>query len=670
MLFSEVPRKYWVYFKDKGPDAPSSGILSKISPNYKKALDYIHPRALSRRAKVLSSESLLDAEDLPLYKPYINRIEKMGGILQQQSRWINAASFNLTDTQIKLMLGFSFVKKITPVVISHSVNKEFSNVQTTTAAKSGLLDYGNSATQVQMINAHKVHQMGITGKGVLLGMLDSGFRWRDHEALQTRKVIAEYDFIQRDTITSDQPGDVANQEDHGTRTMSTLGGYKPGKLIGPAFDVSFILGKTESLLGGNVLDYHWEEDNWAAGIEWMENYGVDAVNSSVGYNTFVDDVNYTWANGDFDGQTSVTAKAASRAAQLGVVVCTTMGNEGNGDGAVGRMVTPADADIIISVGAVTFSRRLASFSSTGPTNDGRIKPDVVAPGSLVYAASPPGPDTYSNNQGTSFSTPLTAGVAALVLSARPELTPIQVRDAIRNTADTIDSYRFTNRPNNFTGWGLVNAFNAVLSFGTIFSNSPVVTVIDTLSSVAINVFSKYGINPNKVVLHYAVGDEKSFSPLAMTLDSSMFFATSGRYKATIPVQARGTIVSFYIDAQDSSNISYQSPAEVVHTLWQLKYGIPDIGSIPEIPTSFALYQNYPNPFNPSTVITYKLPVDQHVSIKIYNALGEEVQVLVNEFQNAGYKSVRFFGENLPSGVYFYRLVTPTFIDTKKMLIIR
>jgi len=121
-----------------------------------------------------------------------------------------------------------------------------------------------------------------------------------------------------------------------------------------------------------------------------------------------------------------------------------MGNEWNGDGIVGTMTTPADADSVISVGAVNFDGRLAIFSSTGPTNDGRIKPDVVAPGVNIYHARVPGPDTYGYSQGTSLATPLTAGAAALLLSVRPELTPVEVRDALRSTAAPIDTA--THRP--------------------------------------------------------------------------------------------------------------------------------------------------------------------------------------------------------------------------------
>jgi len=354
-------------------------------------------------------------------------------------------------------------------------------------------------------------------------------------------------------------------------------------------------------------------------------------------------------------------------------VCDAMGNEGNGDGSIGTMLTPADADSIISVGAVNYSKLLAGFSSTGPTNDARTKPDIVSPGVSVYCALTP--NSYWSVNGTSLATPLAAGAAALMLSARPELTPIQVRDALRATAEPlIDTVRFPASPNNFTGWGLVNAFTAALSFGPVFANAPAVSVFDTTSVVAINVVSKFGLNPASVNIHYAIGASSSYDSIPMSLDSTMFFQGSGRYKIALPYETLGTIVKFYITASDSASQAYQSPAAVLGTVWQLAYGTTDVRSFVLVPKKFDLMQNYPNPFNPTTKITFDLPQREHVNIIVYNVLGEKVATLLDEIVEAGTATTRapvvFAAANLPSGVYFYRIVTPSFIATKKMLLLR
>ncbi|MBI3766854.1 MAG: S8 family peptidase [Ignavibacteriales bacterium] len=668
-LRSQSSNKYWVYFTDKGAALPTNRALARNSSAYQIALRDVNPRALARRAKVLPQDALLDVDDLPVYEPYLVHVQKVGGTLVHRSRWLNAVSFRLTPDQVAVVSKFLFVKSVKPVMVFRGrtegghVDEQHSSLQKVTS-----FDYGQSATQVQVINIAQLHDAGITGHDVLVGMLDTGFRWREHEALQTRHVIAEHDFIFNDETTANQVGDASGQDFHGTLTMSVVGGYQPGKLIGPAFNADFILGKTEYVPSETRI----EEDNWAAAIEWMEGYGVDVASSSLGYNTFdPPDSGYTWAHGDFDGKTSVTAKAAARAARLGVVVCDAMGNEGNGDGIIGTMLTPADADSIVSVGAVNFSKQLASFSSTGPTNDNRTKPDVVAPGVSVYGAFTPGPNTYGAVSGTSLATPLTAGSAALLLSARPELTPIQARDALRNTAEPItNDPRFPASPNNFTGWGLVNAFQAALSFGPIFSNRPTVSSSFFTTVVSIDVISNFGIDPDSVILWYATGSESSFSSIQMTFDSTMFYPTSGRYKTTIPPFSIGTLVRFYVTARDSGYHSYRSPAPITDKVWQLNYGITGIGESPLLPTGFTLRQNYPNPFNPRTVITYDLPHRDHVTLSIYNVLGEIVSILVNEMQDAGSYAIGWDGSNLPSGVYIYRLSTLSFVASHKMVLIR
>jgi serine protease AprX len=676
VLNAQPPKKYWVYFADKGPSSPASGVLAKQSQKYLEALSEIKPRALERRAKVRPVDALVDAADLPLYRPYVDQIIHMGGALQQQSRWLNAATYLLSPDQVAAVGSLPYVLELSPVATIHRRQLERQEMAQSipSFSKTASLDYGPSLQQNQMVDSPPLHTIGITGHGVLVGMLDTGFRWRLHESLQSRHVITEYDFIQHDTITANQTCtdapyrcDRSDQDQHGTLTMSTLGGFMPGQLIGPAFDVDFILGKTEYV---QVDDSIWEEDNWASGLEWMEGFGVDVVSSSLGYNTFFDTSNYTWAHGDFNGRTTVSARAAVRAAELGVLVCNAMGNQNNGDGVTGTMLTPADADSIVSVGAVDFSGLLTGFSSTGPTNDARTKPEVVAPGSGVHCALAGGVNAYWNVSGTSLATPLAAGAAALILSARPELTAMGVRDALRNTADSTDISRHPTIPNNFTGWGLVDAFKAALSFGPIFSNQPAATIESGSSIVRTIIVSKFGIMSDSVVLHYAVSPDTVYAGIPMTLDTSMFYPTSGRYSVTLPGQEHNALVNFYIDARDSGSNTYQSPAAVTGNVWQLNYGVTGVKNSPYVPPSFMLSQNYPNPFNPSTVIQYSLAKTQHVSLRVFNVLGQEVKILVDEQQVPGLKTVKFDAGNLPSGVYFYLLRTPSFAATKKMILIR
>jgi subtilisin family serine protease len=200
-----------------------------------------------------------------------------------------------------------------------------------------------------------------------------------------------------------------------------------------------MLGKTE--IGNEEIQI--EEDHWVAGVEWAERNGADIVSSSLGYIDW-----YTWE--DMDGETAVTTRHADMAVQRGVLVVNSAGNEGRYQ-APNTLIAPADGKFVLAIGAVDLNNSRVAFSSYGPTFDGRIKPDLAALGTGVRIASPSSATAFSSASGTSFSCPLVAGVAALLLSADPGLDPFQLTRALRSTASQAGS------PDNLLGWGIVNA---------------------------------------------------------------------------------------------------------------------------------------------------------------------------------------------------------------------
>ena len=305
--------------------------------------------------------------------------------------------------------------------------------------------YGGAYRQVGMMGVPELHAAGLTGSGVIVCLLDIGFR-KTHEAFRTAHVIAERDFVMKDGDVQRNPANPLDYSDaHGTACWSLLGGYRPGTLVGPAFGADFILGRTEDERSETPV----EEDYWAAGIEWAEGLGADVVSSSLGYIDW-----YRFA--DMDGRTAVTTKAANRATALGVVVVNAAGNERAK--AWGHIIAPADGLDVIAVGAVDAMGRISTFSSPGPTADGRIKPEVCAMGVKNFVALSgltSGDGSYSMGNGTSYATPLTAGVVALLLEAHPNWTVAQVREALMSTAANAAT------PDNDYGWGLVNAPAAV-----------------------------------------------------------------------------------------------------------------------------------------------------------------------------------------------------------------
>jgi serine protease AprX len=374
--------KYWIYFRDKAASVHS---LLKTQDVTAVALSNgLSGRALARRAKVLSVNKLFTDEDLPVSDDYMRQLRERGISIENRSRWFNAVTAYLSPDQLTAVQRLSFVDKAEPVRTFKRKDLPLSEsllLKYTSPSIDSLHSYGPSYNQLKQINVIDVHNLRITGRGILVGMLDTGFRWRTHEAMKNMQVINEYDFIQKDNVTANESGknpvDNTNQDAHGTLTMSVAGGYKEGVLVSPAFGASFILAKTEYV----PTETNVEEDNWVAGIEWEESYGVDVVSSSLSYNEFdAGQKSYTYQ--DMNGRTATTTKAAVLAMRRGVVVVSANGNEGLSSWHY--LTSPADADSIISVGAVNEAGKIAGFSSVGPTSDSRIKPDVVAQGVSTF----------------------------------------------------------------------------------------------------------------------------------------------------------------------------------------------------------------------------------------------------------------------------------------------
>jgi PKD repeat protein len=430
--------KIWVFFNDKAVfdarDFEQASAAVKISD---------HTR--ERREKMGLTNIVF--ADLPVNRDYINRIIGLGGELRRTSRWLNAASFEASYSILNEIAALSFVHRIQPVVGYKSV-REIVPDNAPPAPKFSLeeadvLDYGYSWTQMYMINAHELHVMGYSGESVVVAMLDAGYR-KSHQAFALAtgegRLLGEYDFIFDDNETQNEPEDHPDQHNHGTYCWSTLGGYSPGQLIGPAYGASFLLAKTEDIRSETPV----EEDNWVAALEWADSLGADVISASLSYGDW-----YTYE--DLDGNTAVTTLAANTAASLGIVICNSMGNEGP---APGTLRAPSDAFNILACGAVNAAGTIVFSSSRGPSADGRIKPEVCAMGQGTYCASADTDYGYAYKNGTSFSTPLVGGATAVLLSAHPDWTPYQVRQALMQTAS-----RGTFPDNNY-GWGIIDMLKA------------------------------------------------------------------------------------------------------------------------------------------------------------------------------------------------------------------
>jgi len=434
---SEHGQAVWVFFKDKGVHGTAAQARA-----VEEARQALTARALARRAKTRGQDNV-DLLDVPVHAGYVQALLETGARMRAQSRWLNAVSVEASSPEIEAIRGLPFVARVQPVAAARREPIEVIPVDTggTDGSLSPrALNYGDCASQILPIQVNLLHDGGFTGNGVLICMLDTGFL-RTHEALLPVNVLAERDFINDDNVTSNQAGDDPEQHNHGSYCLSLIGGFHSGDLIGPAFDADYILGKTEDVTSETPV----EEDYWIEGAEWADSLGADVISSSLGYKDW-----YTYQ--DLDGETAPITIAADLAVANGICVVNSAGNEG--DDPWFHIIAPADGNFVTTVGAVDSLGTIASFSSRGPTADGRIKPDVCAMGVGDLIALPSTPNSYGRGSGTSFSCPLVAGVSALLLDKHPNWTPFQVRDALRSSAINAAS------PNNTYGWGVIRAWNA------------------------------------------------------------------------------------------------------------------------------------------------------------------------------------------------------------------
>ena len=439
---AQAQPKHWVFFSDKGvAPAELPAALAAVEASY-------DPHAKARRALRRSDPGLFDTRDLPLAPHMLTAIAATGASIHQHSRWLNAVSVRATPEQLDAIAQLPFVAHTAPVAWSERTQLigPIEPAPGSSGGYTGRIDYGNAGPQITQMNLHTVHDQGLAGQGVRIAVLDTGFR-RDHAVFSTPPytltVIAERDFINNDNNTAEQPGDPEGQHGHGTLILGTLAAHLPGQLVGAAYRASYILCKTEDISSETPV----EEDNYVAALEFAELHGADVVTSSLSYSDW-----YTQAQ--MNGVTAVTSIAVNLATANGMHCCTAAGNAGHDeDPQTSRLGAPADALRVITCGSVNFQNLLSTFSSDGPSADGRIKPEVLARGRNTHTISPNDTTSLVTASGTSLSTPLVAGAVACLTQAHPDWTPLQMRQALFTTAS-----RAANPDPLFCeGYGILNA---------------------------------------------------------------------------------------------------------------------------------------------------------------------------------------------------------------------
>ncbi|MGI8893637.1 MAG: S8 family serine peptidase [Bacteroidia bacterium] len=427
-----VLTKYFIEFTDKGNTPYSlntpSGFLSQ--------------KAIDRRATQAIS---LDSTDLPVDPAYVAAVSATGADVINRIKWFNGVIIETMDPQVLAAINsLPFVVQSAAVGrfarprnyrdrdlksnITFPVDNQF---------KISSFNYGLSANQIMLHNGHVLHNLGLTGSGIIIAVMDAGFQSVDmlpafDTLWQNNRIIAAVDFV-------NPGGNVYTEHQHGEMVLSIMGGYLDGELIGTAPEASYLLLRTEDANSELII----EEYNWAAAAQYADSAGADILNTSLGYTTFDDTtMNHTYAS--LDGNTNPITIAADMAAAKGMLVVNSAGNEGNSSW--NFISSAADGDSVLAVGAVDEFGNYVSFSGKGPTSDGRIKPNVVAQGFQTVVASPGGGILQGN--GTSFSGPVIAGLAACLWQAHPGKTNMEIFNVIQES-----SSQFTS-PDNLIGHGI------------------------------------------------------------------------------------------------------------------------------------------------------------------------------------------------------------------------
>ena len=397
---------YWVFFTDKQKDG--------FNP-----YEYFDAKAIERYRLV--GADLYDETNYPVTPAYVQGVTALASEYVGESRWFNATAVMADGEQIEAIRALPYVADVQCIRTQSLLAEEG-----TDELRWDIDSTGHLIEELTWMQGEKFYHAGYTGKGVRIAVFDAGYKDVDtHPAFahlfKNNQIVKTWDFTKKKE-------NVYLGHYHGRMVLSCIAGIMDDTVhLGLAPDAQFLLARTEV-----QSERHKEEVWWVQALEWADQNGADIVNSSLGYG---DQLYYVK---DMDGKTSCVAKGAATAAEKGILVCTAMGNEGSKN-EWKVLVTPADVDKVLSVGAVHGINSIAYYSSWGPTADGRLKPNVVAPGNDLVADNH---DDYSYSQGTSFATPMVTGFAACVKQMHPDYTAMQLLKEIEKSGNHYPYYDY------------------------------------------------------------------------------------------------------------------------------------------------------------------------------------------------------------------------------------
>ena len=520
--------QYFVLFKDK-----ANSTYSVSRPK-----EFLSDRSIKRRT---NQNIAVTERDLPPNLSYLAEIAKTGAKVLYKSRWINGALIQTDALTLDKILKLTFVRGLEGKGDIRNTRQSTDNQVFITKDKfgnEGISDNGLSQTQLAMLGADKMHQKGFHGEGMLIGVLDSGFLNANQlsffkDLFSEKRVIGTWDFVNNEV-------NVYNDHNHGTNVLSCMAAFEDSRIVGTAYKANYLLLTTEDVSSETKR----EEANWLFGAEMADSVGVDVINTSLGYNLF-DNAAQNYKYSDMNGDRALATRAADWAAQTGILVVASAGNEGTS--AWKYVGTPADADSIIAVGAVSSNRVIASFSSYGPSADGRIKPELSAQGAGTVIGNTN--SSVGTSNGTSFSSPLMAGFVASFWQAFPKLTNMQVREYLIRSASQYEN------PNDRVGYGIPN-------FDKAYEIAELESLIAELKKTGkeVAVFPNPFSDPQGVkvwVLKDDAGQNFEFSLVDIAGKPVWSFSTKEK-KITLPIFKDDLAQAVYILKVTSENLNFST----------------------------------------------------------------------------------------------------------------
>lgn len=594
---------------------------------------YLSVKAIERRTRQHIS---LDSTDLPVSAPYLDSLRKIPGVtILNTSKWLNQVLIRTTDANaLATINSYPFVKALSPLGLRTQTSQDPNRINTfietvtplapaaidQTARTTGeqVLNYGSNYNQIHIHRGEYLHNRGFTGRGIVMAILDAGFRnYTTNPALDSarlqNRILGTWDYVNNESS-------VTEDDTHGLYCFSIIASNRPGLIVGTAPHASFWLLRTEQA----GVEYPVEEQYWAAAVEFADSAGADMISSSLGYVNF-DDPAFNHSFAQRDGNTALVTRAADYAARKGMIVMNSAGNSGTHTGDTKYISCPADGDSVVAVGATTQAGSIAAFSSWGPNGAGKLKPNIVSVGQNAVFAGLTGAPASGN--GTSYSNPNIAGLIACLWQAFPELTNMQIIDAVQKSAHKY------NNPDDRYGYGLPDFKKAMVSLlqqqataGSTFNNCIVNLQWSSKDDTSV-VYTIARKLPGETVfsmLKKIPATTVSFQSNSYTLQDTL--ATAGTGLAAYQVlQSIGTDTTFEIGTVEQPVNTICFPLNTIRLL--------------------------PSPFNTQFNIVINTPeVISNLGIQVINMQGEVIYKRVVH-KPAGYFNWEIYTAGWQSGVY-------------------